>query len=205
MGLPLLEIQQNHSEKMGKEQNSEYYDHAFKGNAQYLCDPDKSKYYDMWNIALSWLKKSEWLVELGSGTGQFAELALSRGYEYLYGVDFSKEAVKIANERIGKRIFYEKNIVYENPFVDSIHETVICFETLEHIEDDIAVVKKVQSGKRFIFSVPNFDDPGHVRTFRNEKEVLVRYGDLLNLKQVFVYSFPNTESKIFLFDTVRKI
>ena len=53
----------------------------------------------------------------------------------------------------------------------------ICLEVLEHVENDINVIKKMCPKSEFIFSVPNYDSLGHVRLFNNENEIRERYNN----------------------------
>ena len=58
---------------------------------------------------------------------------------------------------------------------------MICFEVLEHIQDDLGVLNRIPRGTKLLLSVPNFDDPYHVRYFSSEKEVYERYKGVMNI------------------------
>ena len=53
----------------------------------------------------------------------------------------------------------------ETQSLPAAYEIVICLETLEHLQDDLAVIEKIKPGAYVIFSVPNFDYESHVRHF----------------------------------------
>ncbi|MFA6572129.1 MAG: methyltransferase domain-containing protein [Bacteroidota bacterium] len=192
---------------MGSEQGRPYYNEIFAKSKKYSCDAEQTDYYNIWLTALSWINVNEKIGEACCGTGQFAKLAIKKGYNYLFGVDFSDTAISICNDKNKNNPipFYVKDIFDENdnPIYDSIYDTLICFEGLEHIEKDILFISKIKPGTRLIFSVPNFDDIAHVRVFTNEKDVIDRYGEFLNFNNFYCHCFDN-DSKIFLFDTVKK-
>ncbi len=57
--------------------------------------------------------------------------------------------------------------------------TFTCLETLEHLEDDIGLVRKIPVGHVLIFSVPNYGGEAHLRWFQNVGDAWTRYGHLL--------------------------
>ena len=61
------------------------------------------------------------------------------------------------------------------------YDTFIC-TSFEHLEHDIDIIKKLHG--TFIFSVPNFDDPTHFRTFQSEQEIINRYEKFININEI---------------------
>ena len=183
------------------EQNNKWYDEAYKISEEYKKEPEKSIYINVWNKAIT-LIKNERVIDFGCGSGQFAKLLLSNGKRFVYGVDFSNEAIKIAQtlNPEHRRMFVVRDLL--KPFKVPALDLVICFEVLEHITNDLAVIKKIPSGKRFIFSVPNYDYKSHVRKFDSEAEVLMRYSDLIDIK--YIYPIPMSDKNIiWLVDSVK--
>ena len=54
-------------------------------------------------------------------------------------------------------------------------DVIICLEVLEHIENDLDVIDSLPSGKNLMMTVPNYNSFGHLRIFKDEKEVKKRY------------------------------
>jgi len=163
---------------MKEEQGAEYYDKAYTERPQYglNVDSEHSWHSDLYAFVLTLLNKEEMIVELGCGSGQFAETLLKNGYNYAWGVDFSVVAIEMCIQRTKKQWFevgdlYKINMDFEN-------DTYLCLETMEHIYWDLTVLAKIPKGKRIVFSVPNFDDFAHVRFFSNKEEVENHYGYL---------------------------
>lgn len=183
------------------EQNNKWYDEAYKASKEYKKEPENSIYKNVWDKAIS-LIKNERIVDFGCGSGQFAKLLLLNGKRFVYGIDFSNEAIKIAQtlNPEHKRMFVVRDLL--KPFKTPAFDLVICFEVLEHITNDLAVVKKIPSGKRFIFSVPNYDYKSHVRKFDSEAEVVSRYSDLVTIK--YIHQIPMSDKNIiWLVDSVK--
>jgi SAM-dependent methyltransferase len=124
------------------------------------------------------------VLEVGCGTGEFAHClmdTLSREYR---GFDFSEVAVRMACARTKhEECFFvadaRRSISYEEPY-----DTIVCLEVLEHIELDLDVIANWNSGCDCVCSVPNFDYPTHVRWFRQEADIVSRYGHLISIRKI---------------------
>jgi 2-polyprenyl-3-methyl-5-hydroxy-6-metoxy-1,4-benzoquinol methylase len=103
------------------------------------------------------------VLEVGCGTGRFAvELAHVEGIEY-FGVDFSKNAIQLSNDRkLGNNFSFQDRNLFE------LDETlgwdfVFAFGVLEHTTDPLATLKKLRAlskpGGTIILAVPNFLNP----------------------------------------------
>src|SRR3989304_2872934 len=79
------------------EQQVKWYDDAYKVSLEYQKEPEDSRYYPIWNKALS-LINDERIIDLGCGSGQFAKLLLNHGKDFICGIDFSREAISMAQE-----------------------------------------------------------------------------------------------------------
>lgn len=138
----------------------------------------------LFQTALGWIQEEfpmdAKIVELGCGSGQFANMLFDEGFENYVGYDFSSVALARAVELnpLKRDCFQQKDIrgLAWPPAV----EAVIIFEVLEHLVDDVAVIKEVPSGSKVIFSVPNFDSFNHVRKFENLPAIIARYGAYLD-------------------------
>jgi len=83
------------------------------------------------------------------------------------------------------------------------YDSVICSEFLEHVEDDIEVLKKIRSGARFYGSVPNFPFESHVRHFNNKADVEDRYGFLFKDFCVDAFLFKRPRATFYVFEGIR--
>lgn len=184
---------------MQKDQN--WYNEAYAASKEYRKEPEDSIYINVWNRAIE-LINNERVVDLGCGSGQFAKLLLNKGKRFVYGVDYSNEAISIAKELNPEHSakFVVKNLL--NDYKLPAHDLVICFEVLEHITEDLSVIQKIQTGKRVIFSVPNYDYKSHVRKFMTGREIMLRYKDLLDVDLIYPIKMSDTNI-IWLCDSVK--
>jgi hypothetical protein len=70
---------------------------------------------------------------------------------------------------------------------------------LEHVEADVPFVEQIPAGTRLVFTVPTFDDPGHVRWFNSSQEISDRYGKFID--DLVITYLP--EDRCFIFTGVR--
>lgn len=159
---------------MGKEQPSSWYDHEFKRQHGYSASGYESSYSTLFNTVISCLDGGDNIVELGCGTGQLAEMIIDKGYNYIQGVDFSPEGVRIATDRCGGKFVVCDLNDYEIPECNCIVST----EVFEHIINDLKILERIKQGVKVVFSVPEFDYSSHVRHFPFEQDVKDRYGFL---------------------------
>jgi SAM-dependent methyltransferase len=132
------------------------------------------------------------VLDLGCGTGQFAEcLSENRDGISYRGVDFSATAIQIARATNPSLDFSVKDLRDRNLF-DNCPDAVVATEVLEHIDNDRALLDAVPAATWVVFSVPNFDDPGHVRYFDTTTDVEERYGPHLESLYVEWIRIPGT-------------
>ena len=174
---------------MGKAQNAKYYNKQFEKHKKYSTPYKKVKYYKMWCKAYGWVKKYEdkfyprSIIELGCGTGQFAHLLYDKKIRQYIGYDFSDVAIGKAR-KFSPMDFRTADIYGVNISVDNL---IICLETLEHI-DDTALLMRIPAGANMIISVPNFDNPAHVRYFKNMEAVKNRYKKMIDIKEIIKFN-----------------
>lgn len=186
------------------ERSAKWYDEAYRVSQEYRKAPGDSRYFPIWDKALS-LIGDEKVIDLGCGSGQFAKLLLNNGKNFICGIDFSVEAIEIARQlNPGNKFqFFMRDLVADFQIPSVLYDLVTCFEVLEHITEDLDVIKKIDSGKRFIFSVPNYDYRSHVRKFNSEMQILRRYFDLVEIQHVYHFTIHD-KNIIYLVDSVRK-
>lgn len=157
---------------MRKEQGAEYYNSAYKDRPEYAKPYKESPYYQMWLRLMGLIPNEATIVDVGCGTGQFAEMVLYYKNCKYTGIDFSQQAINMANSIVGDKCLVADLYEYHIDKTDF----VICLETLEHI-DDMRFLSRIPKGTQILFTVPEFDDPAHVRYFKTLNDVVARYND----------------------------
>lgn len=174
----------------------EYYDEVMveKGSPAMLKLED-SGWLPLYEEAAGWIGYNEDVVDLGCGTGRFGALLQGRGHYGGYvGLDFSVSALSEAQRYLDQRRDMQKlEMVYElkqqdlrqwEPSPTRAGNCVYtCLETLEHLADDVGLIRRIPPGHRFIFSVPNYDSDAHLRTFRDVGALWKRYDKLLEFRR----------------------
>ena len=175
------------------ELDSHYYDRLFRFSPAYnALSARLMPWAGVWRQGLVWLLqlRPSCVVDLGCGPGHFTELLLAAArpggpaeqLERYTGYDFSPAALSKAHRRVRdpRFEFIQADLKQQDFAKGNPSDTVyVSFEFLEHIEPDREIVARIPSGAPFIFSVPSFDDPGHVRIFASAQAVMERYADLL--------------------------
>jgi 2-polyprenyl-3-methyl-5-hydroxy-6-metoxy-1,4-benzoquinol methylase len=171
---------------MGTEQKSEYYDKAFSKDPRYSGFYKELAHFPVFQIALAYLKEMDrpYVMELGCGTGQFAQFIWERGIREYLGVDFSEKAIEIA-KKLSPQLFKVADI--STVEIPPEFDTFVLLEVLEHIEKDLEVLRRIPEGKKIIFSVPRFDDPAHVRHFTSKQEVEFRFQNVMRIEDLMKY------------------
>jgi len=156
------------------------YNKIYKCSTKYRCHYTKSPYYPLWLASLKYI--SDNIIELGCGTGQFAQIFGDNPNISYIGVDFSEEAINQARLRNPSMKFMCNDICS----IDiSQYDTIIAFEVLEHIKDDLGILERMKPGQRIVFSVPDYMSENHYRCFKSEDEIYLRYQllDIYNIEE----------------------
>jgi len=170
---------------MGKEQDSFYYDSLFNKATYY-----HKNWNEMGNWTVIWEKSLpiiqqhnvKSVLDIGSGMGQFGQLCQQNGISYK-GIDFSKYAVDYSiKSSIGNEIFECVDAINYH-YSDDV-DCYVTHEFLEHIEFDTHILSRLKPNKLIVFSVPSFDDPGHVRYFKSIDEIKMRYSHYIDNLEV---------------------
>lgn len=167
-----------------RQEPPQYYDQMYKKGGKggaYHKPAEEHPHASIWFEIIGLLPKDSTakILELGCGPGHFAEILITHGFNYLRGIDFSMEAIRMAQERpIGSYKFKLGDVLDKRNYENLDYNTVICTEVLEHIKDDLQLIKQLKKGTVFFGTVPNFGGRAHVRYFENQEEVRNRYGPL---------------------------
>lgn len=189
---------------MNKKEELEYYNRVYASSEEYRKNPLNSRYINIWKDILRLTDESnESIIEIGCGSGQLARLLLDNDRNYLYGFDYSQEAIRVAKELNPdySYLFHVKDI-YSLKYEELKADTVICTEVLEHLEDDLFVIDILPSGTRFIFSVPDFWYKSHKRVFKSISDIKSRYAGI-DMQGFQAHKTP-ANNTIFLIDSVIK-
>lgn len=197
---------------MGSQRGKEFYNKIFKsgGNNQaYFKEANEIKdYFLVWSSAYELIKKiiiDENIVDLGCGPGHFASLFCNDHTITYKGYDFSDEAINQAKNRNKNNQnlrFFLMDL--QNDFPKEANKTIYTsFEFLEHVDFDLEIFNKLDSGTRFIFSVPNYDSAGHVRFFNDKRQIIDRYNKFCSFLSIKEFYF-NKKWKIYLCDVLIK-
>lgn len=169
------------------EQPPNFYDEMYANSEEYRKPFWQSRYYFLWTVIVDRLRQSgaEQLLEIGCGSGQFAQLLyrdLPIGYT---GLDISEEGVAQARSKGLGDFRFEAGDALQSPLMNGEYDSVVCMEVLEHIERDRELIERIQPGARCLCTVPNFPYKSHVRHFLSDQEVHERYGDLFDRMSVW--------------------
>lgn len=161
---------------MGKEQDNNYYNGVFANSPYYSIEvtAERSRHSKLYAHVLSILEHNSKVLEVGCGTGQFADWIIRSGFDYVQGFDFSDVAVQMSKERTNKDLFQVADVNNWN-FATDDYNCIIALEVFEHINNDLEIIGKIPAGRTVIFSLPTFDDTAHVRYFKKAYQITARY------------------------------
>jgi SAM-dependent methyltransferase len=170
---------------MSIERPKEYYDEIYKTSDKYKCAIDKSEYFALWKKVFQWMPIQDTkIIELGCGVGQFAQLLKDNGYENYEGLDFSPIAIIQAKQRnIDNYGFYVHDLTDMPTHTKLGDGFFVALELFEHTKD-FKIIENIGLGKEIIFTVPDFNDPAHVRYFHSVNEVVERYKNVIKFEHV---------------------
>ena len=173
-----------------------WYDEVYQKRPEaYTAHYTRSLYYFLWTVVVDRLRASRHVLELGCGTGQFAQLLFDQGVSAYTGFDFSDAAIKIARARLPEADFRVDDALTTDLFESIPYDVVVATEVLEHIPSDLDVIGRIRVGSRVVATLPNFDWTDHVRHFTSPLAVRERYSGLL--EEMSVVSFPRDDGSVF--------
>jgi 2-polyprenyl-3-methyl-5-hydroxy-6-metoxy-1,4-benzoquinol methylase len=154
-------------------------------DAPAMLSLEESPWLTMYETLAGMISPNEEVVDLGCGTGRFIELLRRNGHHaQITGVDWSASALEEAFEYFGGNgnapSFRREDLREWEPDSERAGNTIyVCSEVLEHLDDDLDLVRRIPPGHRFLFSVPNFDSEAHIRIFVGVGDLWKRYAGLL--------------------------
>ena len=160
--------------------------------------PQESRYYLLWKHILDKHIKPGWsILDVGCGYGQFAKMAVDRGYHYV-GLDYNLKALSRARELAPKAEFHLVDVELDRSLIEAGNYDVVTFiEFLEHIKKDKMVLRSIPKDRNIVFSLPNFKSKNHYRRFKDSHKIIKRYGNLIEFKgQISEIRFPPSFKQI---------
>ncbi len=79
------------------------------------------------------------ILDIGTGNGFFLMEALKQGYKTAFGIEPSKHAIELADEKIKKNII--PDILRDNQFKKDFFDVITLFQVIDHIEDPNSVLR----------------------------------------------------------------
>jgi len=177
---------------VGEEKSMNWYN-SLADRDFYKIHYTKSVYYFFWTVLVDRIviSRVKSILDIGCGSGQLSEFLRDKGLEKYHGLDFSSRFIEMARKRVPEFKFTEVDIFETNLLENADYDSVLCTEFLEHIEQDLIVIKRIKPGTLCFLSVPNFPHASHVRHFKNSEEVFDRYGKFF--EECSVDSFKSDE------------
>ena len=181
-----------------------YYDAIYTMSDEYKKSPADSVYVPAWKVVVSQINQSlnfqsVNILDIGCGPGQFSRFLQSQTSNLNYlGIDTSPVAISHAQQSSNNCEFICTTLDNLDQQILNDIDLFLCLEVLEHIEEDLKLIKAIPSGKSLIFSVPNFDSFGHMRFFQSSSAVSDRYSHLFNNFSIKSVRLVNTDSIIYV-------
>ena len=184
-----------------------YYDTILSDLEQPAALPlDQSPWWPIYDAAEKLIDWKEPVIDLGCGSGLFAQMLAIRGHQSGYwGYDFSSIAIEQA-QQLGLKAQFEIADLrkWQVPRMLSDSIVFVCLEVLEHLDDDRDLVARIPPGHRLVGTVPNFDSEAHVRSFSGPGAIWERYSHLLMFRRWQLLDLDTNGRAIHLFEGIRR-
>ena len=126
------------------------------GRNDYLSPLTIKRYHEVLD-SFEPYRKTNRLIDVGSGIGYFLEEAKKRGWE-VYGTEFTDEAIKICSK---KGIKMNKGVLNPNNYDSQEFDVITSFEVIEHInnpQEELARFYRIlRKGGLVYCTTPNFN------------------------------------------------
>lgn len=195
-----LSEDENHS--LGSERGADWYDESFRRAPHWRRHYSESGYYPLWSVIADRMERYgvTSVLDIGCGPGQMAALLRDSGVAHYVGIDFSPERISHAKKVCPEYEFVLADVFECDLLSEHTYDCVVCTEFLEHVHDDIEMLKRLKKNTRFLGSVPNFPYESHVRHFVSADQILERYSSSFENLKVKVFVANAQGKKYFLLD-----
>jgi ubiquinone/menaquinone biosynthesis C-methylase UbiE len=180
------------------EKTAEWYNTMYESKFEYHKHYTESGYYFLWTIIAERMKRKgvRRILDLGCGPGQFGSMLYDKGFRHYFGLDLSRKCVELAEQKCPRFQFMVGNVLHTDVLESQNYDCIVACEFLEHVEQDLAVLKRVRKGAKFFGTVPDFPWVSHVRHFSSEEAVKLRYKELFS--SFYIESFVrNSRGAVF--------
>lgn len=160
-----------------------FYDEVFRAKRRYLAPWNATAQTHVFRAARAMIDAREAVLEVGCGTGQFAQCLAEQCQASYLGVDFSPVAIQQACRRVPTFLFACQDVVLRPPDYGG-WDVVVALEVLEHLEDDRSFLQVLPAGMKVVFSLPTFGGPSHERHFTSEAALVSYYAGVLRVERL---------------------
>ena len=135
-------------------------------------------------------KKGENILDFASGPIQYKEyLQYSKNFKIRHCVDFSKEAIKLAKKKLGKKGKYYCDNFFDIKFKKNYFDCIVSLHTIYHLkksEQKTAILKLIQISKK---------NSPIIIIYSNPKNIISRFKNIIGYtkknKGLYFYCFEN--------------
>lgn len=170
---------------MGRALPVSHYNEALNSASHYkLQPPAECALFLTWEAVAGEVYEATSVLDLGCGTGQLREVA--QGWCALWlGIDWSYRCIQVAQKKDLHRTMFLQYDARDLVVPDDAFDTVVMTDFLEHVNEDIPILKKLPPNQRVVISVPPHDSGTHVRFFPTLKSATDRYGEVVNIDRAY--------------------
>ncbi|MCX5698501.1 MAG: class I SAM-dependent methyltransferase [Candidatus Omnitrophica bacterium] len=148
-------------------------------------------YLDALGMILRYLPKDAKILEIGCGNGFMLKALLDRGYNNLYGIEPSQDAILKADDRIKDRIIVD--VLRKGLYKSESFDLIFFFQTFDHIQypmDFLSICYNLLSLGGNILAM-NHD----IKSF--SARVLGEKSPIIDIEHMYLYS-KETINKVFV-------
>lgn len=167
---------------MGELKDRDWYDRALS-QYPYTAPVEANPFEGLWRELASRIAPRLNVVDLGCGPGHLASLVAPTSASY-FGIDWSPAAIDVARRalKFAPAFFVCGDVTKFWPTITA--DIYVACEFLEHVEDDLAILRRIPAGKSLLASLPKKDSESHVRVFSTEESVWRRYDRMFIIAEV---------------------
>jgi 2-polyprenyl-3-methyl-5-hydroxy-6-metoxy-1,4-benzoquinol methylase len=161
------------------ERSPAWYDRAFSRTVEGHKHYTEAKHHFLWAVLADRMVRDgvRSVLDIGCGSGQLALFLRDQGIPRYCGVDFSENRLSWARRSCPGFSFVLADAFQTDLLETFAYDAVVCAEFLNHVQEDIGLVRRIRKGARFYGIVANSSFASHVRVFRTAPEVRTRYAD----------------------------